>query len=59
MELIRHNKILNGIGKEINCGGPGWNNGSLYYSVSLVTIIADNNSDNNWGRFWLDSLKPP
>ena len=25
----------------------GWNVGSLYYPVSLVTIIADNNSDNN------------
>ena len=37
----------------------GWNNGSLYYPVSLVTIIADNNSDNNWGLFWFDPLKPP
>ena len=37
----------------------GWNNGSLYYPLSLVTIIADNNSDNNWGRFWLDPLNPP
>ena len=34
----------------------GWNNVSLYYPLSLVTIKADNNSDNNreWADQWAD-----